>query len=312
MANVLITGAAGNIGSALTATLLRKGCYSVVGIDNLSTGTRHNLPRNSKTFRFTKTNANNYAEMSSIFLNNKFDYVFHFAAIVGVQRTLANPLLVLEDIEGIKNILLLSKNCGVKRVFYTSSSEVYGEPVNLPQHEETTPLNSRLPYAIVKNVGEAFLKSYYAEHGLSYTVFRLFNTYGPSQSEDFVIPKFVAAALRGERITVHGDGYQTRTFCYIDDSVDTMVNCLERNILVNDVLNVGSDVEHRIIDVANTVIQLAGSKAKIQHLPPLEDGDMSRRRPDISRMQQALVRPLLPLEQGIKRLIEHKYGRTER
>lgn len=90
----------------------------------------------------------------------QFDYVFHYAALVGVKRTLDNPVMVLEDIQGIKNVLDLCKSTGVKRVFYSSSSEVYGEPVELPQHEHTTPLNSRLPYAIVKNVGEALCKSY--------------------------------------------------------------------------------------------------------------------------------------------------------
>ena len=98
--------------------------------------------------------------------SHRFDYVFHYAALVGVKRTLANPSMVLEDLQGIKNILTLSKNTGVKRVFYSSSSEVYGEPVHLPQHEETTPLNSRLPYAIVKNAGEAFCKAFKQEFNL--------------------------------------------------------------------------------------------------------------------------------------------------
>ena len=97
---------------------------------------------------------------------------------------------VLEDIDGIKNMLTLSKNTGVKRFFFSSSSEVYGEPVSIPQHEETTPLNSRVPYAVVKNVGEAYCKSFYKEYNLDYTIFRFFNTYGPHQTTDFVIGKF--------------------------------------------------------------------------------------------------------------------------
>jgi UDP-glucose 4-epimerase len=111
-----------------------------------------------------------------------FDYVFHYAAVVGVKRTLENPVLVLEDLQGIRNVLTLCKNTGVKRVFYASSSEVYGEPVHLPQHEHNTPLNSRLPYAVVKNAGESFCRSYFQEYGLEYTIFRFFNTYGPKQS----------------------------------------------------------------------------------------------------------------------------------
>ena len=227
MKNILITGASGNIGSALTSALCGKSKYHIVAVDNLSTGSIAKLPSpKSANFHFIKADVNDFREISTIFLNYKFDYVFHFAAVVGVQRTLANPLLVLNDIEGIKNILSLSKNGGVHRVFYSSSSEIYGEPVSLPQNEETTPLNSRLPYAIVKNVGEAYFKSYFTEHGLNYTIFRFFNTYGPNQSEDFVIPRFIDLAIKNEPITIYGNGFQTRTFCYIDDNVETMIDLL--------------------------------------------------------------------------------------
>ena len=154
----------------------------------------------------------------------QFDYVFHYAAVVGVKRTQENPIMVLNDIEGIKNVLQLSKNSSVKRVFFSSSSEVYGEPVELPQNEETTPLNSRVPYAIVKNVGESFFRSYFKSYGLPYTIFRFFNTYGPNQSEDFVIAKFLKSALINEDITIYGDGSQTRTFCYVDDNINTCIS----------------------------------------------------------------------------------------
>ncbi len=309
--NVLITGAAGNIGSALTAALLKRNYYYVIGVDNLTTGARYKLPANNESFSFIKADVNRYTEISSIFYANRFDYVFHFAAVVGVQRTLANPLLVLDDIEGIKNILSLSKNCGVKRVFYSSSSEVYGEPVSIPQHEETTPLNSRLPYAIVKNLGEAYFRSFFLEHELSYTIFRFFNTYGPNQSEDFVVPRFLNAAQHNDPITIYGDGCQTRTFCYIDDNVDTMINCLEKSLFVNDVMNVGSDIEHKIIDLAELVIHHTNSMSIIKHLPPLKEGDMTRRKPDITKMKQVLNRPLIPLEEGILRLIENNDGRIK-
>lgn len=305
---VLITGAAGNVGSALARTLLARK-YHVVCVDNLSTGSRKKLPAVGELFRFVKADANDYGEIASIFYANRFDFVFHFAAVVGVKRTLENPLAVLRDIEGFKNVLSLSKNTGVRRMFFSSSSEVYGEPVTLPQHEETTPLNSRLPYAIVKNLGEAFFRSYQLEHDLPYTIFRLFNTYGPNQSEDFVVPRFLNAALRGDPITIYGDGGQSRTFCYVEDTVAAMVGCLEKDMFVNDVLNVGSDVERRIIDVARLILELTGSKSQVEHLPPLKEGDMTRRKPDIERMKEVLGRPLVPLEQGIQTLIEFKSGR---
>lgn len=136
-------------------------------------------------------------------------------------------MLVLQDIEGIRNMLHLSKNTGVKRLFFSSSSEVYGEPVQFPQNELTTPLNSKLPYAVVKNVGESFCRSYYQEYGLNYTIFRFFNTYGPRQSVDFVMSKFLRAAMLGQDITLYGDGSQTRTFCHVDDNIEVTLRCLE-------------------------------------------------------------------------------------
>jgi UDP-glucuronate decarboxylase len=311
MKSILITGAAGNIGSALVQSLLESGVYRVVAVDDLSTGARCKLPHSHNRFRFIKADVNDYQELSAIFSANRFDYVFHFAAVVGVKRTLENPLDVLNDIDGIKNVLSLSKNSGVQKAFYSSSSEVYGEPVSIPQHEELTPLNSRLPYAIVKNLGEAYYKAYYLEHGLPYTVFRFFNTYGPNQSEDFVVPRFLRAALKQEPISIYGNGQQTRTFCFVDDNIETMVQCLENGLHENDVLNIGSDIECSIIDLAKLVLRLTGSRSKVMHLPPLPEGDMTRRQPDISKMKKILNRDLVSLEEGISRLV-HYYKRLDK
>ncbi|MEN9521676.1 MAG: hypothetical protein RL065_53 [Bacteroidota bacterium] len=302
---ILITGGAGFVPSSLADRLIQNPNYFVVAVDNFHTGDVNNLPKNSPAnYKFIKCDVNNWADISSIMLSYRFDYVFHYAAVVGVLRTLANPVSVLNDIDGIKNILTLSKNSGVKRVFYSSSSEVYGEPVHLPQNETTTPLNSRLPYAIVKNVGEAFLKSYEQEFGLEYTTFRFFNTYGPKQSVDFVMSKFIRLALKNEPITIYGDGSQTRTFCYIDDNLDACMNAFEKNLFVNDVVNIGNDETTQIIDLAKTIIKLTNSKSEIISLPPLKDGDMTRRQPDISKMKQLLNRDLLGLEEGIKKVLE--------
>ena len=192
MTKILITGGAGNVGGALARKLVENPNYFVVIVDDLSTGSTTKLPsKELSNWSFVNCDVNNYTSISEIMLTNHFDYVFHYAAVVGVKRTQENPIMVLSDIEGIKNVLQLSKNSSVKRVFFSSSSEVYGEPVELPQNEETTPLNSRVPYAIVKNVGESFFRSYFKSYGLPYTIFRFFNTYGPNQSEDFVISKFL-------------------------------------------------------------------------------------------------------------------------
>lgn len=306
MRYILVTGGAGNVGSALVKGLLQDTNTMVVVADNLATGHVSKIPFHDRpNFKFIKADVNNYADISAIMLAHPFDYVFHLAAVVGVKRTLDNPVMVLNDIEGIRHILNLSKNTSVKRVFFSSSSEVYGEPVEFPQNEHTTPLNSRLPYAIVKNIGEAFLRSYYQEYGLNFTIFRFFNTYGPNQSTDFVIAKFLHAALKGEDITIYGDGSQTRTFCYVDDNIETTLKILNDGHCINDVINIGSDDEMPVLELAKKIISITGSSSRIIHLPALKEGDMSRRKPDNRKMLQILKRPLTNLEDGIAAMIKH-------
>ena len=299
MIKILITGGAGNVGGALACHLVQNQQYHIVVADNLITGSVNNMPKEHDNFTFIKGDVNNYDDLSAIMLSFRFDYVFHYAALVGVKRTLNNPISVLRDIEGIKNILSLSKNTGVKRVFYSSSSEVYGEPVEFPQNEHTTPLNSKLPYAIVKNIGEAFFRSYHKEYGLEYTIFRFFNTYGPKQSADFVMSKFIKTALNGDDITIYGDGTQTRTFCYIDDNIEATTKIFEHSLFVNDVINIGNNKEISVLDLADTIISLTKSSSKTIHLAALKEGDMSRRQPDNSKMLEVLNRELITIEEGI-------------
>ena len=306
MNKILITGGAGNVGGALARKLVENPNYFVIIVDNLSTGSKSKLPSKEFTnWNFINCDVNNYTSISEIMLVNQFDYVFHYAAVVGVNRTQENPIMVLNDIQGIKNVLQLSKNSSVKRVFFSSSSEVYGEPVELPQNEETTPLNSRVPYAVVKNVGESFFRSYFKTYGLPFTIFRFFNTYGPNQSEDFVIAKFLKAALKGDDITIYGDGSQTRTFCYVDDNINTCVKILEDNLMMNAVINIGGAKEYKILDVAKLIIEKLNSKSKIIHLPALKDGDMTRRMPDNSKMINIINKDLISLDQGLDLMMKH-------
>ncbi len=308
MNKILVTGGAGNVGSALVEKLIANADNHVVIVDDLSTGFMSKLPENDKTgWEFIKADVNNFDDILPIMHSHKFDYVFHFAAVVGVIRTQENPVKVLNDINGIRNILNIAKNTSVKRVFFSSSSEVYGEPVSLPQHEHTTPLNSRVPYAVVKNVGESFCKSYQQEYKLNYTIFRFFNTYGPSQSTDFVVARFLAAALKHQDITIYGDGLQTRTFTYVDDTIDTCLKCLYDNLHVNDVINIGNDKLCTVLELAALIIKITNSKSKIIHLPPLAEGDMTRRQPDNAKMIAVLGRPLITLEDGLKRMIASQH-----
>ena len=305
--NILITGGAGNIGSALVQKLIRNESNFVLVADNLSTGSLAKLPSEKKSnWEFVKCDVNDFSCISKLMTAYKFDYVFHFAAVVGVARTQQYPISVLRDIEGIRNILELSVKNVVKRVYFSSSSEVYGEPVELPQHEVRTPLNSRVPYAVVKNVGECFFRSYHQEFGLPYTIFRFFNTYGPNQSVDFVVSRFLAAALKNEDITVFGDGSQTRTFTYIDDNIDTIIKCHEEDLILNDVINIGSSKLYTIKELADLVLEITQSSSKVVFLPPLKEGDMTRRQPDNMKMLKLLNRDLIPLEEGIKLMMGDK------
>lgn len=309
---ILVTGGAGFVGSWMAQKLADDENNYIVVVDNLLTGRTANLPVSKhNNFKFIKADVNDLSDMSSIFQAYSFDYVFHYAALVGVQRTLQNPSMVLEDLDGLKNILNLSKNTGVKQIYYSSSSEVYGEPVEYPQNEHTTPLNSRLPYAIVKNVGEAYLRAYKQEYDLDYTIFRFFNTYGPKQSTDFVMSKFLDAALNNQDIQIYGDGSQTRTFCFIEDNVAACLNAFYKKQIVNDVANIGNDKETSILELAQTIIRLTNSNSKIVHIAALKEGDMTRRQPDITKMRELLQRPLTLLDDGINTLMNANQFRSK-
>ena len=300
---ILITGGAGFVGSYLSENLCIRG-YEVVIVDNLMTGLLSNVP-DFPHCKFIKCDVNNYNEIAPIMKSFRFDYIFHYAALAGVQKTLENPVSVLRDIDGFNNIFTLAKSIGTKRIFFSSSSEVYGEPVQLPQQEQKTPLNSKLPYAVVKNLGESFCRSYHKEFGLDYTIFRFFNTYGSRQSSDFVISKFLIRAFKNDDIPIYGDGTQTRTFCYINDNVDACISSLETGIFTNDVVNIGSDRLTTIKDLAEMIIHLTGSSSKIIYLDPLKEGDMTRRQPDVTKMKQLLNRDFKPLKEGLLTMIKN-------
>jgi UDP-glucose 4-epimerase len=301
MRKILITGGAGNIGSSLAISLLESGSEVFV-FDNFITGSQENLPIEKNNLHVINVDVNDKESLVRCWGSNKFDYVFHYAALVGVDRTQKNPLGVLEDVKGIRNILECSKESGVKRIFYSSSSEVYGEPVEIPQNEDTTPLNSRVPYAVVKNLGEAYFRTYQKEFGLSFTIFRFFNTYGPNQNNDFVITKFIEQALEGQNISIYGDGSQSRSFLYIDNNISFTKKVLEEELFINEVVNVGSDEVVTVKELATLIKKIAKSSSKLVYLPPLKDGDMYRRQPDVSKMRKYLKK-IMSIEDGIKKLI---------
>jgi UDP-glucose 4-epimerase len=305
MKKVLITGGAGFIGSNLADALLSRG-YFVIVVDDLRSGFLENIEHLKflKNFVFINANVNNFFEISDVFFKYKPDFVFHYAAMVGVEKTLDNPFFVFEDVDGIKNILTFSKLCGVKRILYSSSSEVYGDSIHRAQSENETPLNARLPYAIVKNLGEAYLRAYQEKYNLDFTIFRFFNTYGPKQSLDFVVTRFINQALKNQNITIIGNGEQTRSFCFISDNIKATINALESKRALNEIINIGSDVEISINYLAKLILQITKSKSKIIHLPGRASGDMIHRCPDISKMKRLLnIKEETNLKVGMEKFI---------
>lgn len=153
-------------------------------------------------------------------------------------------------------------------------------------------------------MGECFFRSYWQTYGLPYTIFRFFNTYGPNQSTDFVVARFLAAAIQNKDIQIYGDGSQTRTFTYVDDTVSVCNSIFEEQLLINDVINIGNDVLITIKELAELTIRLTNSSSKLTYLPPLKEGDMTRRQPDNQKMRNILKRDLISLEDGIKAMLK--------
>lgn len=309
MATILITGGAGFIGSHLADYLLVDPKNRVVIMDDLSTGRSCHIPVSSRV-DFLKIDVNDMGGFAPAFRRYRFDYVFHFAAVVGVERTQQNPHKVYSDIDGIRNVLRLCVEGRVRRVFYASSSEVYGASSDFPQIENRSALNCRHPYAIVKLTGETCLRAAYQAHGLEFTAFRFFNTYGPRQRADFVVPRFTEQALTGRDMTVHSEGSQTRTFCYVADTVSVVGASLKTGACCNQVVNVGSPVEVSIGELAARIRKEVKSRSRIVFKATPAGFDTLRRQPDVSRMRRFWKKDFTPLTCGLREVA--RYLRTEK
>ena len=306
---VLVTGGAGFIGSHLCETLLETG-NEVVCVDNLSMGSSENIKKfGSENFKFVKADVTVFNDLKRVFDEYDFDFVFHEAAVVGVKRTLENPLSVLSDIEGFKNVLELSKESGVEKLIFSSSSEVYGNPVEIPEREDGH-VNASFPYATVKLIGEQYCRAYYDTYGLKTTSLRFFNVYGPRQESTpygFVVGIFIRQALQDMAPTIFGDGSQTRNFVFVKDNVGLTILAAESKRTDGEVLNIGTGKPTTLIDLAELIIELCGKEGKLtpQFLPERLH-EIKHRFPDISRMMRLLdSRPKYRLEDGLKETIEY-------
>ena len=301
---IVITGAAGFIGSHLSEALLDRG-HSVVGIDNLLTGDTANIAHLAgRDFVFVKHDVTNY-----INVEGPVDAVLHWASPASPIDYLELPIPTLKvGALGTHKALGLAKAKNARFVI-ASTSEVYGDPLEHPQKEtywgNVNPIGPRGVYDEAKRFAEAMTTAYHRYHGLDAKIVRIFNTYGPRMRlrDGRAVPAFMSQALTGEDVTIFGSGRQTRSFCYVSDLVDGIIRLMESNI--NDPVNIGNPREMTIEEIAQMIIKLTGSKSKIVYRPLPED-DPKVRQPDITRARTLLGwEPKVGLEEGLTRTLEY-------
>jgi dTDP-glucose 4,6-dehydratase len=295
---IVITGAAGFIGSHLAEALLDRG-YAVVGVDNLLTGDVANIAHLAgRDFEFIKHDVTNY-----IYIDGPVDVVLHWASPASPIDYLELPIPTLKvGALGTHKALGLAKAKGARFVL-ASTSEVYGDPLEHPQKEtywgNVNPIGPRGVYDEAKRFAEAMTTAYHRFHGLDAKIVRIFNTYGPRMRvrDGRAVPAFISSALRNEDLEVFGDGSQTRSFCYISDLVDGIIRLMLSD--QNEPVNIGNPHEMTILEMAETIRDMTGSTSRIVHRPLPED-DPKVRRPDITRARTLLGwEPKVPLRDGL-------------
>jgi dTDP-glucose 4,6-dehydratase len=301
---IVVTGAAGFIGSHLSEALLDRG-YDVIGIDNLLTGDTANIAHLiNRDFTFIKHDVTNY-----IYVEGPIDFVLHWASPASPIDYLELPIPTLKvGALGTHKALGLAKTKNATFVL-ASTSEVYGDPLEHPQKEtywgNVNPVGPRGVYDEAKRFAEAMTMAYHRYHGLNTKIVRIFNTYGPRMrlNDGRAVPAFISQALRNEDVTVFGDGSQTRSFTYISDLVDGVIRLMRS--LTNDPVNIGNPRELTILEIANTIIQMTGSRSQVVHRP-LPADDPRVRQPDITRARTLLGwEPNVQLSEGLGRTIEY-------
>lgn len=314
---ILITGGAGFIGSHLSEALLKEG-HEVFIIDDLSTGSIKNIEhlKSNKGFHYKIDTIMNFPVLLE--LVDECDMVFHLAAAVGVRLIVDSPVRTLEtNIKGTELVLEAASKKN-KLVIIASTSEVYGKNNNVPFKEDSDlvlgpTVKFRWSYACSKIIDEFLALAYCKEQGLPVIIVRLFNTIGPRQTGRYgmVVPRFVKQALAGEPLTVYGDGKQTRSFTYVGDVVRALIGLLNTKDAIGEIFNIGSPEEITILELAHKVIELTGSKSKIEFIPyekayTMGFEDMLRRVPDISKINRLTgFMPETRLEDSLRLIIEY-------
>jgi dTDP-glucose 4,6-dehydratase len=316
---ILVTGAAGFLGSHLCDRLLAEG-HQVVGMDNFITGNEQNLAHlaGHPGFTFIRHDVSNY-----IFVPGQLDAVLHFASPASPNRSspygyVNLPIQTMKaGALGTHNTLGVAKAHGA-RYLLASTSEVYGDPLEHPQSEtywgHVNPIGERSVYDEAKRFAEALTMAYHRFHGVDTRIVRIFNTYGPRMRIDDgrVVPNFLKQALLGEPLTVYGDGSQTRSFCYVDDMIDGVYRLLLSDI--HDPVNIGNQRETTVLELAELVNRLTGNAAGIVFKPMQRgEGDPQRRQPDTTRARTLLGwEAKTPLEKGLRYTLPYFQQQLER
>ena len=302
--HTVITGAAGFIGSHLAEALIARG-HRVTGVDNFLTGDRANVAHlPSPAFTLVEHDVTRYIDVSG-----PVDYVLHWASPASPVDYLELPIQTMKvGSLGTHNALGLAK---AKQACFVlaSTSEVYGDPLEHPQRESywghVNPIGPRGVYDEAKRFAEALTLAYHRAHGLPTRIVRIFNTFGPRMRlrDGRAVPAFMTQALRGEDVTVFGEGRQTRSFCYISDLVEGILRLMESNVV--DPVNIGNPSEITVLEMAETIIRLAGSSSRIVHRP-LPVDDPQQRQPDITRARTRLGwEPVVTLDAGLEHPMDY-------
>jgi len=313
MPRTLITGGAGFLGSHLCDRLIEEG-HSVICMDNLITGDTENIEHlfelGQDRFRFVEYDVTDY-----LHVNGELDYVLHFASPAAPDDYLQYPIQTLKvGALGTHKALGLAKAKDA-RLLIASTSEVYGDPQVHPQPEDywgnVNPVGKRGVYDEAKRFGEALTMAYHRYHGVETRIARIFNTYGPRMRVDDgrALPNFMSQALRGDPLTVYGDGSQTRAFCYVDDLVEGLFRLLMSD--TTDPVNIGNPDEITIKEFAEEIIEVTGSDSEITY-EPLPSDDPQVRQPDISRAKEKLGwTPEVDRREGLRRTLEYFRAEVE-
>lgn len=310
MKRVLVTGAAGFLGSHLCDRFMKEG-YEVIGMDNLVTGDMKNIEHLMSQERFSFYH---HDVTKFVHIPGDLDYILHFASPASPIDYLKIPIQTLKvGAMGTHNLLGLAKAKGA-RILVASTSEIYGDPLVHPQTEEywgnVNPIGPRGVYDEAKRYQEAITMAYNTYHGVETRIVRIFNTYGPRMrlNDGRALPAFVGQVLRGEDITVFGDGSQTRSFCFVDDLVDGIYRLLLSDYDLP--VNIGNPSEISILDFAKEVVKQMGGESKIIH-KDLPKNDPKQRRPDISKAKDILGwEPRIERAEGLGKTIEYFKGLT--